>query len=55
MVHVRVQIESLALQKPFIFMLDRSLEENIEAFVTSMGHYQSPQLFTYIVDGVDLE
>ena len=36
---VKVKIDSLNLEKPFIYITDRSLEYNIQAFLISMGLY----------------
>lgn len=36
---VKVKIDSLNLEKPFIYITDRSLEYNIQALLISMGLY----------------
>ena len=53
-VPVRVAIKSLCLEKPFIYMTDKSLQYNIQALLVSMGLLQNPSEYTYVVDGADL-
>ena len=53
-VRVKVRIPGLPLYKPFIYMLNQSVDFNIKALLVEMSVEAEDSRFTYLVDGQDL-